>query len=60
MIQTLSANEVEALESRIIGTLRKFLLKSLSVRHQLNFPESLFQMELFFYRYSKSLLKAEP
>lgn len=33
MIQSLSANEVEALESRIIGTLRKFLLKSLSVRH---------------------------
>ena len=35
MIQSLSANEVEALESRIIGTLRKFLLKSLSVRHKL-------------------------
>lgn len=60
MIQSLSAKDVEALESRIIGVLRDFIRSSLSVRHQLNFPESLFQMELFFYRYSKSLLKAEP
>ena len=60
MTQSLSAKSVEALESRISGVLREFVLGSLSVRHQLNFPESLFQMELFFYRYFKSLLKAEP
>lgn len=39
MIQTLSAEMAEALESRIIGTLRKFIENSLSVRHRFRKPK---------------------
>lgn len=34
MTPSLSAKSVEALESRILGTLREFVRCSLSVRHQ--------------------------